>query len=112
MLVFAMCSDREEEQDGSAAASLVEAYSQAQAAANKAQQTLHISLPVGHEPGSGSTGLSANSALATAAGLAGNSPPLVVLPLWVRMPSYAAQHWLAYTALTVLSAWAGVLIYK
>lgn len=107
------CSEIEEDNgDDGQAPSLVEAHAEAQAAVNKAQQVLHTSLPLGHEPGYGPSGMSANSALATAAAQAVKSPPLVVLPVWVRMPSNAAQHWLSYTALGLVSAWAGHFVYK
>lgn len=106
------CSEVEEEDREDEAPSLVEAHSEAKAAVNKAQQVLHTSLPLGHDAGIGSSGMSANSALATAAALAVKSPPLVVLPLWVRMPSKAAQHWLSYTALGLVSAWTGLFIYR
>ena len=111
--VLILCSEIEEQGDSEdQTASLVEAHAEAQAAVNKAQQVLHISLPAGHELGAGSSGMSANAALATAASLATNSPPLIVLPLWVRMPSNAAQHWLNYTALGLVSAWAGMFLYR
>lgn len=57
-------------------------------------------------------GVSANSALGTAQGLASKAPPLVHLPHWVRMPSNAAQHWLRYTFVTAFSAWAGIFLYR
>lgn len=57
-------------------------------------------------------GVSANSALGTAQGLASKAPPLVYLPHWVRMPSNAAQHWLRYTFVTAFSAWAGIFLYR
>ncbi|DBA83396.1 hypothetical protein WJX79_000744 [Trebouxia sp. C0005] len=83
---------------------------QAQAAVNKAQQVLHLSLPVG-DPDAG-PGVSANSALGTAASLANRAAPLIVLPEWVRMPSNAAQHWVRYTAMGLVSGWAAIFVYR
>lgn len=111
--VLILCSEIGEEGDSEdQPVSLVEAHAEAQGAVNKAQQVLHISLPLGHELGASSSGVSANAALATAASLATNSPPLIVLPLWVCMPSNAAQHWLSYTGLGLVSAWAGLFLYR
>ena len=77
---------------------------------NKAQQVLHLSLPV-RDPDAG-PGVSANSALGTAASLANRAAPLVVLPEWVRMPSNAAQHWVRYTAMGLVSGWAAIFVYR
>ena len=46
------------------------------------------------------------------AGLAKGAAPLVVLPEWVRMPSTAAQHWVRYTAMGVLSGWVAIFLYR
>lgn len=58
------------------------------------------------------SGVSANSALSTAAGLASKAAPLVQLPHWVCMPSNTAQHWLRYTFMTAFSAWAAIFLYR
>lgn len=57
-------------------------------------------------------GVSANSALGTAAGLANRAAPLVLLPDWVRMPSNSAQHWVRYTFFTAISTWAAIFLYR
>lgn len=57
-------------------------------------------------------GVSANSALGTAVGLANRAAPLVLLPDWVCMPSNSAQHWVRYTFLTAASTWAAVFLYR
>lgn len=57
-------------------------------------------------------GVSANSALGTAVGLASKAAPLVLLPDWVCMPSNSAQHWVRYTLLTAASTWAAVFLYR
>lgn len=57
-------------------------------------------------------GVSANAALGTAAGLASRAAPLVLLPDWVRMPSNSAQHWVRYSLLTAVSAWAAIFLYR
>lgn len=100
-----ICSE-EERDDSEASVSLLES----KAAINKAQQVLQLSLPVG-EPDAG-PGVSANSALSIAAGLAARAAPLVTLAEWVRMPSNAAQNWVRYTALGVASGWAALFLYR
>lgn len=57
-------------------------------------------------------GVSANSALGRAVGLASRASPLVLLPDWVRMPSNSAQHWVRYTFFTAISTWAAVFLYR
>ena len=57
-------------------------------------------------------GVSANSALETAVGLASKATPLVVLPEWVRMPSATAQHWVRISICTALSGWAAIFLYR
>ena len=57
-------------------------------------------------------GVSANSALGTAVGLANRAAPLVLLPDWVRMPSNSAQHWVRYTFFTALSTWVAIFLYR
>ena len=100
----AFCRNGEQDEETEDDTSIQEA----QASINKAQQVLHLNLPVG-DPDHG-PGVSANSALGTAAGIAKAASPLVALPDWVCMPSNAAQNWVRYTAWGLVSGWSASLL--